>query len=125
MLNPFFQDLEFGGVGLFGAHSDQNTGGTERQQLGSHRQEDQEVERVPPPRTMQSMRGAGDIYDMAAYAQAGNGEDRPRRPFRGRQRVRGGEGFRRVESRIGEGEEERPVIPLNRADPGLATIDRR
>ena len=124
-MTPSFQDLEFGGVGLFGAHSDQDTGVTERQQLGNRRQEDQEADRVPPPMTMQSMRGAGDIYDMAAYAQTGNGEDRPRRPYRGRQRVRGGDGFRRAESRIGEGEEERAMIPLNRADPGLATIDRR
>ena len=116
------QDLEFGGVGLFGARG----GAPEKEMEGlrNHRQE----EEVPAPtiRTMQSMRTGGDIYDMAAYVAKSEGEGRPRRPYRGRQRVRPGlEGFRRMDEGVLEQEREveRPVIPLN--NPGLATIDRR
>merc|ERR550517_248952 len=92
---------------------------------------------------MQSMRG-GNIYDMAAYVKPTQDESRPlsnpshpRRAFRGRPRVRPGmerlrrmdptmeQAVRRMEGRQQQAEDERPMIPLMRNDPGLATIDRR
>ena len=140
LFTQFLQDLEFGGVGLFGPHSDESDEVTERQELNHHQQHD-EGHPASTPMTMQSMRG-GNIYDMAAYVKPSQEENRPlnpshpRRAFRGRPRVRPGmEGLRRMEPTMEQavrrmegrqqGDEERPMIPLMRNDPGLATIDRR
>ena len=134
------QDLEFGGVGLFGPQSDANYEVTERQDINNH-QRQEETNPASTPMTMQSMRG-GNIYDMAAYVKPTQEESRPvnpthpRRAFRGRPRVRPGmEGLRRMDPSMEQavrrmegrqqGEDERPMIPLLRNDPGLATIDRR
>jgi len=134
------QDLEFGGVGLFGPQSDGSYEVTEGQEIDNH-QRHEEANPASTPMTMQSMRG-GNIYDMAAYVKPTQEESRPanpshpRRTFRGRPRVRPGmEGLRRMDPTMEQavrrmegrqqGEEERPMIPLLRSDPGLATIDRR
>ena len=135
------QDLEFGGVGLFGPQSDDSYEVTERQDINNHQRHEEENP-ASTPMTMQSMRG-GNIYDMAAYVKPTQEESRPvnnpthpRRAFRGRPRVRPGmEGLRRMDPTLEQavrrmegrqqGEDERPMIPLMRNDPGLATIDRR
>ena len=135
------QDLEFGGVGLFGPQRDDNFEVTERQDINNHQHHEDENP-ASTPMTMQSMRG-GNIYDMAAYVKPTQEENNrpinpthPRRAFRGRPRVRPGmEGLRRMDptmeqavrrmESLQQGEEERPMIPLMRNEPGLATIDRR
>ena len=139
-VTEYFQDLEFGGVGLFGPQSDGSYEVTEGQEIDNH-QRHEEANPASTPMTMQSMRG-GNIYDMAAYVKPTQEESRPanpshpRRTFRGRPRVRPGmEGLRRMDPTMEQavrrmegrqqGEEERPMIPLLRSDPGLATIDRR
>ena len=69
------QDLEFGGVGLFGRQSDDNYEVTERQDIDNHQRHEEENP-ASTPMTMQSMRG-GNIYDMAAYVKPAQEESRP------------------------------------------------
>merc|ERR1719234_2698856 len=52
------QDLEFGGVGLFGRQSDESYEVTERQEINNHQRHEEENP-ASTPMTMQSMRGGG------------------------------------------------------------------
>merc|ERR1711892_1530408 len=131
------QDLEFGGVGLFGNRDSDEEIYEESTNINhNHRQVDMDDQE--PPMTIQSMKGSlqshraegeqpyGDIYDMASYVKQtanpmlANRGNLPRRNFRQRPRLLrpGLEGYRRIDNM------EEMLPPLDAMEESVMARDR-